>query len=524
MTHKILVVDDEPNTKVLFQEKFNKNIKSKKFQLIFAGDGMEALEKLEEHPDIELVLADINMPRMDGLTLLSEINKLDRIVLTIIVTAYGDMENIRRAMNKSAYDFLIKPLNFKDMKITIKRAFDDIRKRNENIEKRKQAEKKRAQLEKQLRQSRKMEAIGTLAGGIAHDFNNILFAILGYITMAKQEVTSESVKSDLEEALQAGNRAKDLVRQILTFSRQEENEFIPIEITSILKEALKFLRSSIPNNIDIQSRISPEKHSLIADPTQIYQIVVNLCTNAVQAMRETNGKLMVTLEQVEIDSWFASQHSLQNGMYCKLSVSDTGTGIASEFQEKIFEPFFTTKPIGKGTGLGLSVVHGIVKKHSGAITVTSELGKGTAFDVYLPVIFKETSTEAEKEKAFAQGKGRIMIVDDEFVLMKLEKLILERCGYEVVGKTSSMEALKHFKSEPDAFDLVVTDQTMPKMSGLELAKEIHLIQPDIAIILLTGNQRKISPNQIKESGIRELVLKPIEPGSFSHLVHRILVP
>ncbi|MBF0276341.1 MAG: PAS domain S-box protein [SAR324 cluster bacterium] len=765
MAFKVLFVDDEKDMELLVRARHPKLLEEE-LVFIFARDGVEALEKLKEDDDIELVLSDLNMPRMDGLTLLEKINELPRPLQTIIITAYSDMENIRAAMNLNAFDFLVKPLDFEDLTITLKKALSHIRKTKENnrarqkaesalkekdlyyrlimknaldgiltidaectilyvnheIEKifgyskselvgqnlsilipedfreahqngfkrylesgkaniswngveqsglhksgkiiyleitfdefienkqkifvghirdnseRKQKDAERVrlmtaieqtaeavvitdtsgtieyanpafektsgysrsevlgknprilssgiqdrafynemwetirkgkvwsgqltnktksgdlieevltispirdesgkivnfvgvkknvthelELEKQLRQSQKMEAIGTLAGGIAHDFNNILFTMLGYMSMAKDELPKEDpIVEDLEEAIQAGNRAKKLIRQILSFSRQEESEFQQIELAPIVKEALKLLRSSIPTTIEIKHHIVDEEMPLLADPTQIHQVFVNLCTNAAHAMETAGGLLEIVLEKETIHSTFALQHSLKKGDYVKLTVRDSGDGIAAENQSKIFDPFFTTKSVDKGTGLGLSVVHGIVKNHGGSITFFSEAGKGTTFEVYLPIIDLKAETEETEEELDITGEGRILIVDDEIALVKLEKRILEHCGYEVVTAFGSLEALDLFQNQSESFDLVITDQTMPQMNGLELAKAIHQIRADLPIILITGYQVEQSEQKDKEHGIHKRLSKPLEIKHFSQSVKRVL--
>ena len=333
------------------------------------------------------------------------------------------------------------------------------------------AENERKQLEAQLQQAQKMEAIGTLAGGIAHDFNNILSAVIGYAELLVMKIPKESdLQADLNEVYKAGNRAKELVKQILTFSRQKESERIRVQPSFIFKEAIKMLRSSIPAGIEIRQNIDPNSGTILADPTQLHQVIMNLCTNAYHAMSEESGILEISLATVEIDSseeWFSKD--LHPGSYVKLTVSDTGSGITPQVRDQIFEPYFTTKEIGEGTGLGLSTVHGIVKTYGGAIAVESEPGVGSTFHVYFPRLKKEAAPVQEMEDMVPGGHERVLLVDDESSIRTLAKRILEQKGYKVKVVSDGVEALELFRAGPDEFDLVLTDMGMPKMNGLQLS-------------------------------------------------------
>ncbi len=384
-------------------------------------------------------------------------------------------------------------------------------------------EEKRLQLETQLKHSQKMEAIGTLAGGIAHDFNNLLFAMLGYITMAKDELPDKSpIKDDLIEAITAAKRAKELIQQILTFSRQQEGERRPIGITPLIKEALKMIRAFLPATIEVNEHLETFDRTILADASQIHQVVMNLCTNSGHAMQKTGGILDVSLTEVEVDAGFASYHEIVEGEYLMLTIRDTGTGISEEDMDRIFDPFFTTKPVGEGTGMGLAVVHGIVKNHEGAITVVSTLGKGTTFSIYFPIIQEPIAVKEKKTEAMPKGNEHILIVDNESSLVKLEKRILERCGYKVTTAVNSLDALELFQKQPKIFDLVISDQAMPKLPGVNLAKELMRITPKVKVILVTGYSSAVSANQAKDIGIREYVQKPIAPHEFSKTVRRVL--
>jgi PAS domain S-box-containing protein len=384
----------------------------------------------------------------------------------------------------------------------------------------------RTRLEVQFRQAQKMEAIGTLAGGIAHDFNNILSAVLGYTEMALEEPKiNDRLRRCLEQVFKAGERARDLVKQILSFSRQIDERPRPLRISPIIKEVLKLLRASLPTTIKIRQDIQSEPDAVLADPTQIHQVMMNLCTNAAHAMRGRQGELKVSLAPVNIEPSddLIIHHDLSPGKYLRLTVSDTGAGIDDEIIGRIFDPFFTTKEVGEGTGLGLSVVYGIVKNCSGAITVQSEVGKGTEFNVYLPLLTDvEDKQEAKVEAPIPGGKERILFVDDEAALVQLATSTLSGLGYEVVGRTSSLEALELFRTRPDWFDLVITDMTMPNIRGDELARELLKIRPDIPIILCTGFSEMISEEKANKLGIRRLVMKPISKKDLAIAIRDVL--
>ncbi len=346
----------------------------------------------------------------------------------------------------------------------------------------------RNDLEKQLIQTQKMEAIGTLAGGIAHDFNNILATIIGFSQLVGLSVAKDpKTEKNLQEVIHAANRARDLVKQILTFSRRTDQERRPLQMELVVKEGLKLLRASLPATVEIQQEMASNGGTVMANPTQINQVLLNLCTNAAQAMGEDGGRLGVRLNLVEVDENMTFQvPDLQMGSYLCLEVSDTGQGIRPEILGKIFEPYFTTKPVGVGTGLGLAVVHGIVKGHGGAIAVKSEVGKGTTFRVFFPRLPAAGRVEVGSiPEAWRKGKGeRILFVDDEQPLVEIARQALEHLGYGVEVRTSSVEALELFRAHPDGFDLVIADLTMPNLTGDKLAMEMLRIRPEIPILLL----------------------------------------
>jgi PAS domain S-box-containing protein len=382
-------------------------------------------------------------------------------------------------------------------------------------------EKKR--LEDQLLQSQKMESIGTLAGGIAHDFNNILGIILGYTELSMDDIPEwNPARLNLEEIRTATFRAKNVVRQLLSFARKTKLEKKPTNIIPIVEESLKLLRSSIPTSIEIRQNISKDVDTILADSTQINQILINLCTNADHAMPD-GGVIVVTLKNVELGENVTAQYpDLNSGRYVNLTISDTGHGIPKEETDRIFDPYFTTKEMGKGTGMGLAVVHGIVKEHNGIITVESELGKGTMFSIFFPVVEKEAVVETETDEELPIGDERILFIDDEESIVKLGHQRLERLGYKVKSTTNPIEALDLFRSEPDQFDLVITDQTMPKMTGENLVKEILNIRPDIPTILCTGFSEKIDEKKAKEIGTTEYIEKPLDKLDFASKVRNVL--
>ena len=401
-----------------------------------------------------------------------------------------------------------------------------------DITEQKQAERERFRLEAQLLQAQKMESIGTLAGGIAHDFNNILFPMMGFAEMALDDLSKDSpLRNNIEEILQGTKRASELVKQILTFSRQSDQKPKPIKVQFIVKEALTLIRSTIPTTIEIKQYISNECGLVMADPTQIHQIAMNLLTNAYHAMENEGGKLEVTLRNLEFGLENAdlkneesrSKIGLSPGTYVCLTVADTGSGIGQEEINRIFDPYYTTKEKGKGTGLGLAVVHGIVKSYGGDIGVYSEPGKGTTFSVYLPVI--KFGVEKEEIAVIAPvltGSERILIVDDEQTIVRMEKQMLERLGYDVTERTSSVEALEAFRDSPDKFDLVITDMTMPNMTGIQLSQKLLEIRPDIPIIICTGFSEKINEEKAKAIGIQGYAMKPVVKSELAKKIRAVL--
>jgi two-component system cell cycle sensor histidine kinase/response regulator CckA len=368
-----------------------------------------------------------------------------------------------------------------------------------------------------------MEAIGALAGGIAHDFNNILSAIIGYTELAMLNEGAEHCTAELKEALVAANRAKDLVKQILAFSRQTDEDRMPVKVAIVAKEAVKFLRATIPATIEIKTRIDDKSGAVLANSVELHQIIMNLCTNAQHAIGEQSGLLEVDVQNTEID---LSQKNdiieLEVGSYVRISVKDTGYGMTPDVMKRIFDPYFTTKEKGVGTGLGLAVLHGIVKKYGGAIKVESVLGKGTTFHIYLPKADIAAPINTEQPKIPMGGSERILFVDDEKMLVDIGQQALQRLGYDVVSRTSPIEALELFKAKPDFFDLVITDKTMPGMTGDSLAKELISIRPNLPVIICTGYSQTVDHERAKQIGIKAFVMKPILINEIAAAVRKVL--
>jgi PAS domain S-box-containing protein len=386
------------------------------------------------------------------------------------------------------------------------------------------AEEEKARLEAQLHQARKMEAIGTLSGGIAHDFNNILAIIIGNAELAQDDIPEgSSAHRFITEVVKGGLRARDVVRQLLTFSRKSRERKKPLVLSPIVKEALKLMRSTLPATIDIRQSIPDRLPAVEADATQIHQIMINLCSNAADAMAEEGGELDVRLEPVVLEAAEAAFDSdILPGDYVRLTVADTGDGISTGDAERIFEPYFTTKPVDKGTGMGLAVVHGIVKGHGGGIRMRRRNGRGVAFEVFLPALERPAETEAASGGSVVGGTERILFVDDEPAIAQMNRWRLEKLGYRVEIATDPVAALARFRSAPEGFDLVVTDMTMPKMTGDRLTRELLKIRPDLPVMLCTGYSDRISRETAAAYGIRKFVEKPVDVRDLAVFIREVL--
>jgi len=377
--------------------------------------------------------------------------------------------------------------------------------------------------EEKILQAQKLESIGTLAGGIAHDFNNILTSIMGFTSLVMADTAKDNKNySDLTIVMQSAKRAQDLVKQILAFSRRDEQVKKPLHLTVIIKEAIKLLRATTPATIEIKQHIDADYEVIQAEPTQILQLLLNLCTNAVHAMKG-KGLLSISMSNTNLSvEDVAHQPGLKPGDYMKMTVNDTGVGIDPSIAGRIFDPFYTTKGVGEGTGMGLSVAHGIVKGHGGFILVESTPEQGAEFNVYFPVYKSQESLDEAKPVKDLTGSERILLVDDEVSIANLGKLTLEQFGYQVTAKSNSTQALELFSQNPTAFDLVITDQSMPGMAGIELAAEMLKIRDNIPIILCTGYSANVCEQSAKETGIREFVMKPIAEKKLAEVIRKVL--
>jgi CheY-like chemotaxis protein len=523
---KLLVVDDNAQNRYMIEVLFTGN----GYQVESAANGAEALEKARKAPP-DMIVSDILMPVMDGFALCREWRAddwLGSIPFIFYTATYTDPEDEKFGLSLGADRFIVKPIAPENLLTIVTDVLnrsqpdapvspastvpsEDVYLRRYNqalihkledkleqlertnqalegeIKERKRAEDKMNRLECQLIQAQKMEAIGTLASGIAHDFNNILLAIMGYAEIALIDTRAGRPREKhLKEALNACGRAKELVNQILTFGRQTETDRKPVQVKTIVKEVIKLLRSSQPATIEIRQKL--ESDSLIlADPTQIYQVVMNLGTNAAQAMNDGSGTIDILLADVELDeSLVASYHGLTPGSYQKLEVSDNGMGMTTDQLKRIFEPYFSTKPRGQGTGLGLSVVHGIVKNTGGAISVYSEPRLGSTFKVFFPIFESDYVAEMPTVELPEGGRENILFVDDEPTLLEIGTELLGKLGYRVTTCRDGRAALETFQARPDEFDLVITDMTMPGLTGDRLAKELVQIRPALPVILCTG--------------------------------------
>jgi len=551
---KILAVDDHADN--LISVKALLGIFVPECDIITAGSGREGIQKaITERPDT--ILLDIYMPGMDGFEVcrkLKEDSQTANIPIVMLTAIKTDTKSKVKALELGADAFLTKPINEAELgaqikaMLRIKKAEDILRNERDQLEEmvhqrikdlmasndqllkeideRKQAEKENHKLSKQLQQMQKMESIGNLAGGIAHDFNNILFPIIGMSEILLDDLPEGSLEyENAQQILTAGKRGRDLVNQILSFSRQRKHEFIPIRVENVLKEVLKLIRSTIPSNIQFREDIDWGCGLVMADATQIHQVVMNLVTNAFYAIEGISGIIDIKLKEVELKHHKILDKVLPPGKYIKLSIMDNGKGMSQSIQNKVFEPYFTTKKNGKGTGLGLAVAYGIIKEHNGDIKVDSEQGKGSTFSVYMPLMTttKEfNSTSTSQGLNIQTGTENILIVDDEISIAKLEGQMLSRLGYQVTECTDSCEALNVFKNNPEAFDLVLTDMTMPTMTGDQLAREILSIKPSIPIIICTGFSEGINKEQVKLFGIKGFLMKPVIKSDMAQMVRKML--
>ena len=511
---QLLLVEDNPAHAELIRRAFVSS--DRPVSLTVARSLQEARVTLATaQPDLAII--DLLLPDGRGLELLPG-DERAACYPSVMMTSYGNEQAAVEAIKTGAVDYVVKSdATLADMPHIAERALRAWGYISE-----------RKRLEAQLRQAQKMEAIGTLAGGIAHDFNNILTAILGYTELALDDIRQESTAWNyLHEVRKAGLRAKTLVQQILTFSRRTEQLRTPVPLPLLIKEVLALLRASLPSTIEIRQEVTPDVGIVLGDPTQLQQVLLNLCTNAAHAMHVTGGRLEVRLEAVVVDAPMIARHpELQPGPSVCITVADTGHGIPPEVLERIFEPFFTTKGPGEGTGMGLALVHGIVTDHGGAVLVDSVIGQGTIFTIYLPRSAEPAQSAASQEEAAASGAQPgtecVLFVDDETILVSLGQAILQRLGYDVVACTSSVEALEVFRAAPRRFDLVITDQTMPHMTGEVLAQELRRLRSDIPIILCTGFSHVMHAERARELGIDAFLMKPLAMQEFAQTIQQVM--
>lgn len=460
----------------------------------------------------DLVLSDFMMPRFDAVEALQLVREHTEETPFVIVTGSINEETAVDSLKRGADNYILKD-NLRRLGPAVQQALKVVEER-----------RSRQRLEQQLRQSQRLEAVGVLAGGIAHDFNNILTAITGHAVLLLDDLPEGSgPRENVDEILKAGRRAAELVRQILTFSRKGEQVRRSLSISAVLDEVCRLVRASVPSTISMKCRIDKDSGHVLGDASQIHQIVMNLCTNAYQAMAAKGGVLEVGSEPVSVSAARAAAHAeLHEGPYVRIWISDTGPGIDPAIRGQIFEPFFTTKPAGRGTGLGLSVVHGIARSHHGAVDLSSELGRGTCFSIYLPRHRHVDEGTIEPVVGEAHGSERVLLVDDEESVLEIGRRMLERLGYSVTATGSSKEALALFRARPSEYDLVVSDFIMPSMTGTVLARRIRGLRADLPIVLLTGFGELPAAKRLSECGVRSLLRKPFVLSELAQTVRAAL--
>lgn len=499
----ILTIEDDKLVRVAIAS-FMENLG---YTVLQAENGAVGLEIFrEKHPD--LILTDLRLPRVDGMDVLAAIREESPDTPVIIVSGMGTRTDAIKALKLGARDYVTKPITDMGLlKYAAERALEHARLVKENKKYQHFLEEEVEKKTAELHQAQKLEAIGTLAGGIAHDFNNILAAIMGFTELAQCKTERDAEVSEyLQQVLKASNRARELVLQILTFSRKTDTNRHPIQASLIIKEAIKLLRATLPVTAELNQHIITGKTLIQADPTEIHQIITNLCTNAFHALPGEQGTITVGLDEISIPE---DDHGVKAGQYMQLTVSDTGCGMEPATLSNIFDPFFTTKEKGQGTGLGLSVVHGIVTACNGTITVESEPGQGTTFTLLFPVVKAENVEKVETVAPLPLGSESILFVDDEEDLRLLTERMLIYLGYRVTSCSSGQEALAMVREDPAAFDLVITDQSMPLMPGTELARQLLAIRPDLPILLCTGYSSMIDEKKALSMGLKGFLLKPL---------------
>jgi len=505
-----------------------------RFDLQTCRDGREAVRNAKQARQagtpFAVALVDVRLHSgPDGIWTAEALRHADPDMEIVMVTAYMDVsleELNRRIPPPGKLLYLQKPFRPQELRqlaISLCSKWNteqELHKLNNTLAQRVERRiSHQKSLEEQLRQAQKMEALGTLAGGIAHDFNNILGVIMGYSELIREGAAEEGTRRRVQEIIRAGTRARDLIGQILNFSRQGPEKRQPLKLVPLIKETIKMLRPSIPDSVEVRLELDMDDDLALADATQFHQILLNLCSNAVQAMGTQGGRLTLRLADAEPDAP-ASLHDPR--WFLHFSVADTGPGMDAKTRARVFEPFFTTKAPGQGTGLGLSVVHGIVKSHEGIVTLESAPGQGCVFHVFLPRATAETAPQARPQPRLASAQGRVLLVDDEKALVDIAREMLEGLGLHVTARTSSVEALEAFRYRPRDFDLAVTDYAMPNMTGVELARELLTLRPDLPVILCTGFSDSISRERAQSLGICDVVKKPLLQANLAECVARLL--
>jgi signal transduction histidine kinase len=531
-TEHILIVDDEPDSLNVLRD----FVSAWGYNVTACSSAAIALQTLMKKK-FDIILTDLMMPETDGIELLKSANKIDPLLVGIIVTGEGTVQAAVEAMKTGAFDFVLKPIDWKTFRQILARAID-VRRLKQSEEKYrllagdqaelirclKEAEAEKAKLEAQLIHAQKMEAVGALAGGIAHDFNNILTAIISYanIILMKME-KKDSLRSYLDRILEASEKAAGLIHDLLTFSRKQIINPKPVDINGIIKRTEHILTQFIGENIELKTGLAVKELVVMADAGQIEQVLMNLATNARDAMPDA-GSLSITTARAELDGEFIKQHGYgEPGSYALIAVTDTGEGMNETTRERIFEPFFTTKEVGKGTGLGLSMAYGIIKQHNGYINCSSEEGNGTTFYLYLPLI--SASAENEKPPAYSKlkrGGETILLVEDDTEARKAAKEILTESGYRVMEASNGEEALINFMENRENIRLLILDVVMPRKTGKEVFKEIKRISPDVKVLFISGYNADI----INKKGISDenwdFISKPFVIHAFLEKVREVL--
>lgn len=514
---RILICDDEPQITASIKALLDV---FEKYRIETTNSSRHALSMIQaDAPD--LVILDVMMPEMTGFQLLDSIDRLRTDSAFIMVTGESSVDTAIKAIRKGAVDYLRKPFEPDELVIRVENVLKQRRMRHEQLS----VEAENRELEDRLRQSHKMEAIGTLAGGIAHDFNNVLSIILGNAELALTMLPeSDDCYQNLEQIFEASLRAKDMIRQLLSFSRKEESSRRPLRINGVINESLKLLRASMPANICIALELDREDCTVIGDATQLHQILLNLCTNAAHAMEKDGGVLTLRVSSEYLDNTAAANLELEAGRFAHLIIADTGKGIDRAIINRIFDPYFTTKEVGKGTGMGLAVVHGIVKTSGGAIRVSSAPGC-TEFHLYLPRVDAIPVVEAITfdRRQLPGGREHILLVDDEEMLVFMMQQTLEQLGYKVTGFTRSEAAHRAFEANPHSYDILITDMTMPGMTGTSLARAVKQLR-NIPVILCTGYNEQIDDENAQSLGIQALIMKPVGMQQLAKTIRNVLEP